>query len=85
MSRSRWDCCWCSARSPFSSAETPTRHGRNGWASGLLFLWQPIIVGIVYLLVPPQQTPADHLGQLNVVAWVDAALSRWRRACGHAG
>ena len=27
------------------------RHGRNGWAWGLLFLWQPVIVGIVYLFV----------------------------------
>lgn len=27
------------------------RHGRNGWAWGALFLWQPVIVGIVYLFV----------------------------------
>lgn len=25
------------------------RRGRNGLAWGLLFLWQPVIVGIVYL------------------------------------
>ena len=27
------------------------RMGRNGWAWALLFLWQPVIVGIVYLFV----------------------------------
>jgi hypothetical protein len=27
------------------------RRGRNGWAWGVLFLWQPVIVGIAYLLV----------------------------------
>lgn len=27
------------------------RHGRNGWAWGLIFLWQPVIVGVAYLIV----------------------------------
>jgi hypothetical protein len=27
------------------------RRGHNGWAWGLLFIWQPVIVGIVYLLI----------------------------------
>lgn len=27
------------------------RQGRNGWAWGLLFLWQPVIVGVAYLIV----------------------------------
>jgi hypothetical protein len=27
------------------------RRGRNGLAWGLLFIWQPVIVGIIYLFV----------------------------------
>ena len=27
------------------------RRGRNGWAWGVSFLWQPVIIGIVYLFV----------------------------------
>jgi len=27
------------------------RRGRNGWAWGVLFLWQPLIVGVAYLFV----------------------------------
>ena len=33
------------------------RNGRNGWLWGLLFLWQPMIVGLIYLVVrrkPPR-------------------------------
>ena len=32
-------------------ARDATRRGRNGWVWAVLFLWQPVIVGIVYLLV----------------------------------
>ena len=28
-----------------------TRHGRNGWVWGVLFVWQPVIVGVIYLIV----------------------------------
>lgn len=27
------------------------RRGRNGWTWGLLFLWQPVIVGTIYLII----------------------------------
>jgi hypothetical protein len=33
------------------------RHGRNGWVWGLLFVWQPMIVGLIYAFVrrkPPR-------------------------------
>lgn len=33
------------------------RHSRNGWAWGLLFFWQPDIVGIVYLIVRRSRHP----------------------------
>jgi len=33
------------------------RHGRNGWAWGLLFLWQPVVVGIAYLIVRRNRHP----------------------------
>lgn len=32
------------------------RHGRNGWAWGPLFLWQPVIVGITYLIFRSRRT-----------------------------
>jgi hypothetical protein len=41
------------------------RHGRNAWVWGLLFLWQPLIVGIVYLLVrrrPRDPPPVTAVG-----------------------
>jgi hypothetical protein len=34
-----------------------SRHGRNGWGWGLLFLWQPLIVGVIYLIV--RRRPRD--------------------------
>jgi hypothetical protein len=36
-----------------------SRRGRNGWVWGLLFLWQPLVVGVVYLMVRrrPRDTP----------------------------
>jgi hypothetical protein len=36
------------------------RRGRNGWAWGLLFLWQPVIVGIAYLFVR-RKRPASRV------------------------
>lgn len=33
------------------------RRGRNGWVWGVVFVWQPVIVGIIYLIVrrrPPR-------------------------------
>jgi hypothetical protein len=27
------------------------RHGLNGWVWGVLFVWQPMIVGLIYLFV----------------------------------
>lgn len=33
------------------------RHSRNGWLWGVLFLWQPVGVGVAYLIVrrrPPR-------------------------------
>lgn len=33
------------------------RRGRNGWAWGLLFLWQPIIVGVAYLAARRRPRP----------------------------
>ena len=36
------------------------RRGRNGLAWGLLFLWQPVIVGIVYLFAR-RKTPHPQL------------------------
>lgn len=35
------------------------RHGRSGWAWGLLFFWQPVIVGIVYVIVRRRRTPGS--------------------------
>ena len=35
------------------------RRGGNAWAWGLMFLWQPVIVGLVYLVVrclPPRHS-----------------------------
>jgi len=42
-------------------ARDATRHGRNAWAWGLTFIWQPVIVGVVYLVVrsrPPKDRTA---------------------------
>jgi hypothetical protein len=33
------------------------RHRRNGWGWGLLFLWQPLIVGVIYVIV--RRRPRD--------------------------
>lgn len=27
------------------------RHDRDGWLWGLLFLWQPMVVGLIYLVI----------------------------------
>ncbi len=36
------------------------RRGRNGSAWGLLFLWQPVIVGIAYLFVRRKRAAPRH-------------------------
>jgi hypothetical protein len=33
------------------------RRGRNGWLWGVLFVWQPVIVGLIYLVVRQRPTP----------------------------
>lgn len=34
------------------------RHSRDGWLWALLFLWQPVVVGLIYLVIrrrPPRR------------------------------
>jgi MFS family permease len=57
------------------------RRRRNGWVWGLMFPWQPVIVGVVYLIVrhrPPRgpQTPPaggypDPSGATPQLRWWD--------------
>jgi hypothetical protein len=62
-----------------------SRHGRNGWAWGLFFLWQPMVVGLVYLVIrgrPPRRNSESTVapgwypdGGGAVMRWWDGA--RW--------
>lgn len=56
------------------------RRGRNAWAWGLLFFWQPVIVGIVYLIIrrraiavppPPAGWYPDPSGRMH---WWDGNI-----------
>jgi len=57
------------------------RRGRNGWGWGLTFVWQPVIVGVVYLIVrdrprhssatPPAGWYPDPSGAASELRWWD--------------
>jgi hypothetical protein len=54
------------------------RHGRNGWGWGVFFVWQPLIVGLVYLVVrrrPPRHRDSPAPGWYPDPA--DSARARW--------
>jgi hypothetical protein len=42
-------------------ARDATRHRRNAWAWGLMFLWQPVVVGVIYLIARGRP-PSDRAG-----------------------
>ena len=45
-----------------------SRHGRNGWAWGLLFFWQPMVVGLAYLLIR-RRPPRHNSGSTAPPGW----------------
>jgi hypothetical protein len=55
------------------------RRGRNGWAWGLLFLWQPMVVGVIYLLIrgrPPRHMP-ERIAAPDWYPDGGGAVTRW--------
>jgi hypothetical protein len=55
------------------------RHGRHGWAWGLVFLWQPIIVGVIYLVIRGRP-PRHRRASMAAPGWYPdggGAVTRW--------